>query len=81
MFGGWWIDLDMGRHLKVLLVTGVLFAQNGSPYLSPGVQLGFNSKGKIFTFAQITLGYIWPTSPIGFTIGKRWYHLDQEKKL
>ena len=61
-------------------MTGVLFAQYHSPYISPGVQLGINSKGKIFTSAQITIGYVGPTPPIGVTIGKRWYHLNQEKK-
>ena len=48
----------MGRHLKLLLLTGFLFADNGLPYISPGVQLGINSKGKIFTSAQITIGYV-----------------------
>ena len=70
----------MRKHLKLLLLTWVLFGQNGSPYISPGVQLGINSKGKVFTSAQITIGYVGPTPPIGFTIGKRWYHLNQEKK-
>ena len=70
----------MRRHLKLFLLTGFLFAQNGLPYISPGVQLGINSKGKIFTSAQITIGYVGPTPPIGVTIGKRWYHLNQEKK-
>ena len=70
----------MRRHLKLFLFTGFLFAQNGLPYISPGVQLGINSKGKIFTSAQITIGYVGPTPPIGVTIGKRWYHLNQEKK-
>ena len=71
----------MRTHLKLLLLTGFLFAQNGLPYISPGVQLGINSKGKIFTSAQITIGYVGPTPPIGVTIGKRWYHLNQEKKV
>ena len=62
----------MGRHLKLLLLTGFLFADNGLPYISPGVQLGINSKGKIFTSAQITIGYVGPMPPIGVTIGKRW---------
>ena len=31
-------------------------------------------------FAQITIGIVGTTPPIGFTIGKRWYHLNQEKK-
>ena len=70
----------MGRHLKLLLLTGFLFADNGLPYISPGVQLGINSKGKIFTSAQITIGYVGPMPPIGVTIGKRWVHLNQEKK-
>ena len=70
----------MRRHLKLFLLTGFLFAQNGLPYISPGVQLGINSKGKIFTSAQITIGYVGPTPPIGVTIGKRWYHLNQGKK-
>ena len=64
----------MRRHLKLFLLTGFLFAQNGLPYISPGVQLGINSKGKIFTSAQITIGIFGtPTDgiPIGFTIGKR----------
>ena len=70
----------MRTHLKLLLLTGVLFAQDIWPYISPGVQLGINSKGKIFTSAQITIGIVGPNSPIGFTIGKRWYHLNQGKK-
>ena len=61
-------------------MTGVLFAQYHSHYISPGVQLGINSKGKIFTSAQITIGIVGTTPPIGFTIGKRWYHLNQGKK-
>ena len=70
----------MGIYLKLLLLIGFLLAQNGQPYISPGVQLGINSKGKIFTSAQMTIGYVGPTPPIGVTIGKRWYHLNQEKK-
>ena len=73
----------MGRYLKLLLLIGFLLAQNGQPYISPGVQLGINSKGKIFTSAQMTIGLL-PTPrsiPIGVTIGKRWYHLNQEKKV
>ena len=71
----------MGRHLKLLLLTGFLFADNGLPYISPGVQLGINSKGKIFTSAQITIGYVGPMPPIGVTIGKRWVHLSQQKNV
>ena len=74
----------MRTHLKLLLLTGVLFAQTLEiiPYISPGVQLGINSKGKIFTSAQITIGIVGPIAPIitGFTIGKRWYYLNQETK-
>ena len=74
----------MRTHLKLLLLTGVLFAQTLEivPYISPGVQLGINSKGKIFTSAQITIGIGGTIYPIitGFTIGKRWYYLNQEKK-
>ena len=70
----------MRTHLKLLLLTGVLFAQDIWPYISPGAQLGINSKGKIFTSAQITIGYVGPMPPIGVTIGKRWVHLNQEKK-
>ena len=71
----------MGRYLKILLLIGFLLAQNGLPYISPGVQLGINSKGKIFTSNQMTIGYVKPTPPIGVAIGKRWYHLNQEKKV
>ena len=60
----------MGRNLKILLLTGFLLAQNGLPYISPGVQLGINSKGKIFTSAQITIGYVGPTPPIGLKLEK-----------
>ena len=75
----------MRTHLKLLLLTGVLFAQTLEiiPYISPGVQLGINSKGKIFTSAQITIGIFGtPTDgiPIGVTIGKRVYNLNQGKK-
>ena len=70
----------MRTHLKLLLLTGVLLSQIGEPYISPGVQLGINSKGKIFTSTQITIGFETNNETIGFTIGKRWYHLNQGKK-
>ena len=70
----------MKYYLAFIIFIGFLLAQNGQPYISPGVQLGINSKGKIFTSAQMTIGYVGPTPPIGVTIGKRWYHLNQEKK-
>ena len=70
----------MKYYLAFIIFIGFLLAQNGQPYISPGVQLGINSKGKIFTSAQMTIGYVGPTPPIGVTIGKRWYYINQEKK-
>ena len=71
----------MKYYLAFIIFIGLILGQE--PYVSPGVQLGINSKGKIFTSAQMTIGYEGPKPPSHFevTIGKRWYHLNQEKKV
>ena len=46
------------------------------PYISPGIQIGFNSGKGLFYSFQLTVGLIPSESPIiipGMTIGKRFY--------
>ena len=47
-------------------------------YLSPGIQLGMNSKGNFFISAQVTFGYL-SEFPIGLTLGKRYYKMDNKE--
>ena len=51
-----------------------VFAQQGW-YISPGVQIGIDSKGNLHRSAQITLGILIEEYPFttGLTIGYKWY--------
>ena len=44
-------------------------------YLSPGVQIGIDSKGNLFRATQITLGFLIEEVPFtfGLTIGNKWF--------
>ena len=83
----------MRRYLVLLCLVGISKAYDGIPYypnhyISPGMQVGMNSKGNFFISVQITVGLIpndvqdWDISefsnslkplPIGLTIGERYY--------
>ena len=41
----------MRRILKLRLLTGFVFTQDGLPYISTGFRQGINSKAKIFVSA------------------------------
>ena len=51
-----------------------VLAQEGW-YISPGVQIGIDSRGKIFRSAQVTLGLLIEEYHFtsGLTIGEKWY--------
>ena len=74
------IDFDMLRYFVLLFFLGILKANKGETYISPGVQIGMNSKGNFFISGQITFGYM-PDShdiPIGLTYGRRWYKIEKK---
>ena len=77
----------MQRFLVLLCLFGILNAYDAT-YISPGIQLGMNSRGNLFISGQITFGFVSfdildledvkniPASkaiPIGLTIGERHY--------
>ena len=77
----------MYRFLVLLCLFGILNAYDAT-YISPGIQLGMNSRGNLFISGQITFGFVSfdildledvkniPASkaiPIGLTIGERHY--------
>lgn len=43
----------------LLIIAGKINAQDNIPYLSPGVTLGWNSKGAISISPKISLGVLW----------------------
>ena len=57
-----------------IIFNSKVLAQEGF-YLSPGVQIGIDSKGNLFRSAQITLGYLIEEVPFtfGLTIGNKWF--------
>ena len=82
----------MQRFLVLLCLVGILKAYDAT-YISPGVQVGMNSRGNLFISGQITFGLVpfdvldlnisgLPSSskaiPIGLTIGERHYKVKGE---
>ena len=69
------------KYLTLLLfLIGILKANERETYISPGIQIGMNSKGYLFISGQFTFGYI-PSNlgiPIGLTIGKRGYKIGKK---
>ena len=61
------------RITLLLFLFGILKANEGETYISPGIQIGMNSKGNFFISGQITFGYIAKNFriPIGLTVGRR----------
>ena len=70
----------MVKYLIFFLFVTPILPKDGLPYISPGVQVGIDSKGHLFTSTQITLGYVGPVPPIGLTFGSRWYSTKGKKK-
>ena len=73
----------MHRKLIPLFLLGILKANEGETYTSPGIQIGMNSKGNLFISGQITFGLfiddtvIGDAVPIGLTLGKMWYKIEK----
>ena len=69
------------KYLTLLLfLIGILKANERETYISPGIQIGMNSKGNFFISGQITFGYITSNLgiPIGLTIGRRGYKIEKK---
>ena len=77
----------MQRFLVLLCLVGILKAYDAT-YISPGIQVGMNSRGILFLSGQITFGFVssdildledisyipsLKAIPIGLTIGERHY--------
>ena len=77
----------MQRFLVLLCLVGILKAYDAT-YISPGIQVGMNSRGNLFISGQITFGFVSfdildledvnyipspKAIPIGLTIGERHY--------
>ena len=70
------------KYFTILLFfLGILKANHGDTYISPGIQIGMNSKGNLFVSGQITFGYITNNLglPIGLTIGRRVYKIEKKE--
>ena len=70
----------MKKYFTLLLLIGIANGFGSSPYLSPGLQLGFNTKGKFFISVQTTFGYVSNSGPppFGLTLGLRWYKMEEK---
>ena len=70
----------MKKYFTLLLLIGIANGSGSSPYLSPGLQLGFNIKGKFFMSVQTTFGYVSNSGPppFGLTLGLRWYKMEEK---
>ena len=74
----------MKKYFTLLLLIGIANGDHPksgvSTYLSPGLQLGFNSKGKFFISVQTTFGYVSYSGPppFGITLGLRWYKMNEK---
>ena len=70
----------MKKYFTLLLLIGIANGSGSSPYLSPGLQLGFNTKGKFFISVQTTFGYVSNSGPppFGLTLGLRWYKMEEK---
>ena len=68
------------RITLLLFLFGILKANEGETYISPGIQIGMNSKGNFFISGQITFGYIAKNFriPIGLTVGRRGYKIEKK---
>ena len=71
----------MRRYFTLLLFIGLISA-GSAPYISPGLQIGFNTKGSFFISTQTTIGYIGGGFPsnFGITAGLRMYRSSGWKK-
>ena len=82
MFAVLWVDLFMRNYsfLFLLLFIGFLKSQGSSPYISPGIQLGWTTKANFFLSTQITFGYVsyYGPPPFGLTIGLRTYRMKRK---
>ena len=60
--------------LLAIICTPKIFSQEGW-YISPGVQIGIDSKGNLHRSAQITLGLLIEeySFTTGLTIGYKWF--------
>ena len=73
----------MRRFLVLFCIVGILKAYDAT-YISPGIQVGINSRGNLFISGQITAGLasssvLDPKAiPIGLTIGERHYKVKGE---
>ena len=72
----------MRRYSSLLLLIGFLKAYGSSPYISPGIQLGWTTKANFFLSTQITFGYVDYDGPppFGLTVGLRTYRLKRKWK-
>ena len=77
----------MKKYFTLLLLIGIANGSGSSPYLSPGLQLGFNTKGKFFISVQTTFGFfsnsvgvkgMLSPPPFGITLGLRWYKMEEK---
>jgi len=79
------------KYFTLLLLIGIANGDHQksgvSTYLSPGLQLGFNSKGKFFISVQTTFGFfsnsveakgMLSPPPVGITLGLRWYKMNEK---
>ena len=79
MFVGQWVDLYVKKIISICIFLPVLYsttviAQEGL-YISPGVQIGIDSKGNLHRAVQITLGILIEEYPFttGLTLGYKWF--------
>ena len=70
----------MKKYFILILLFGIAKGSGSSPYLSPGLQLGFNSKGNVFLSSQVTIGYVSYDGPppFGISLGLRWYKVQDK---
>tara|TARA_B100001113_G_scaffold223547_1_gene183534 strand:- start:11254 stop:11745 length:492 start_codon:yes stop_codon:yes gene_type:complete len=76
---GQWVDLYVKKIISICIFLPVLYsttviAQEGL-YISPGVQIGIDSKGNLHRAVQITLGILIEEYPFttGLTLGYKWF--------
>jgi len=79
------------KYFTLLLLIGIANGDHQksgvSTYLSPGLQLGINSKGNFFISVQTTFGFfsnsveatgMLSPPPVGITLGLRWYKMNEK---
>ena len=74
----------MKKYLFIIIFGVLLCADEITPYISPGIQIGINSSGNFFFSMQIT-GGIMPSNDaplaLGVTIGKRFYYNNKTNRF